>query len=143
MESHGESQWLLTVNILQRPAKKARAEDKDVTWTELPDDPTWNPDSGLGGWAFLDPTSFRYYLPAAMVVIIRQDSDGLFLFDTSITSSDRRASLLNLRQKMCVKRFLQYMGVSRGFAYMQIKEFGWISALNSSWGQTRNDSPDH
>jgi hypothetical protein len=43
----------------------AHRED-DRSWREVAGDPGWDPDAGIGGWAFLDGVGLRYYLAAAM-----------------------------------------------------------------------------
>ena len=40
--------------------------DDDRSWRDVVRDPGWDPDSGMGGWPFLDGIGFRYYLAAAM-----------------------------------------------------------------------------
>ena len=43
----------------------ARTRDTDRHWTELLSTEAFYP-SGIGGFCFLDPIGFRYYLPAAL-----------------------------------------------------------------------------
>jgi hypothetical protein len=40
--------------------------EDDGSWRDVASDPGWDPDSGVGGWPFLDSIGFRYYLAAAM-----------------------------------------------------------------------------
>lgn len=95
----------------------ARAQDRDARWQDLLDDPEWRPDMGVGGWSFLDAIGFRYYLPAGMVAAVRQGWDSGIISHLQLPEGDLREwqhdkwSLLNLPQRRCVKRFLQYMGV--------------------------------
>lgn len=54
---------------------RARLEDTDRSWEELVDDPRWGPDTGWGGYSFLDAIGFRYYLAPAMVRAVRSGQD--------------------------------------------------------------------
>lgn len=44
----------------------ATHREDDRSWQEVARDAGWDPDSGIGGWAFLDGIGVRYYLAAAM-----------------------------------------------------------------------------
>lgn len=102
--------------------RAARAQDTDRNWTELIDDPQWNA-PGIGGFSFLDPAGFRYYLPAAMIRSIRDDWQGDLTFHLTLPSNPanphhnlrmgnhriERWSSLNERQCKCIARFLRYM----------------------------------
>jgi hypothetical protein len=48
-----------------------RERDTEQSWEDLVDDPTWNADIGIGGFSFLDPIGFRYYIAPAMVRELR------------------------------------------------------------------------
>lgn len=122
----------------------ARAKDRDSRWQDLLDDPNWNPEAG-GRWSFLDAVGFRYYLPAAMVRAVRQGWDSGVLFHLRLPEGDLRGytqsqwTLLNLPQRLCVKRFLQYMGVVSGCRTEMSEEYGWFAALRSYWGRLPDD----
>jgi hypothetical protein len=95
--------------------REARASDHDTHWSQLVDDPNWDPDMGIGGWCFLDPIGTRYYLPAGMKrgirdgwaesLQLRLTFDGGELDEWSLG----KLSLLNERQNKCVALFIQYM----------------------------------
>ncbi len=111
----------------------AKALDTDANWEQVETNPEWNPDSGWGGWAFLDPIGFRYYLPAAMMRCLRSGHDeGIashltlpesWSFPTFNSDLSREAfyqnqsrdhtleqwSALDKNQRSCVKKFLLYM----------------------------------
>jgi len=120
---------------------EARAKDRDTRWQDVLDDPNWNPDRGVGGWSFLDAIGFRYYLPAAMVLAVRQGWDVGILFYLNLPEGDLREwkhdkwSMLNLRQRLCVRRFLQYMGIVSAWRKAEDDEYGWFDALRSYWGK--------
>jgi hypothetical protein len=61
--------------------KAARAKDTDRRWTELIDGDGFF-ECGIGGFCFLDPIGFRYYLPAAICISLRKRRDTAFTFNT-------------------------------------------------------------
>ncbi len=121
------------------PAERAaaRASDTDQSWQEVANNPNWDPDQSYGGFSFLDPLGFRYYLPAAMVRAIHDGYDfGLGVVLTLSKEPDMQRwnaekwSLLNRRQRLCIKRFLQYMLHANTFGSAACKE-----ALDQYWGR--------
>jgi hypothetical protein len=57
--------------------KAARAKDPDQHWTELLNREDFYP-SGIGGFCFLDPIGFQYYLPAAICLALAKREDTVF-----------------------------------------------------------------
>ena len=124
--------------------------EHDMRWQDLVDDLNWKPSPGLGGFAFLDAIGFRYYLPVQMTRCVRDGWDdgnisiGWRLGGTEEGASDQdkqRWSLLDLRQRLCVKRFLQYMNVVNPVDTLGIATHDpsqWQTALDNYW----NDVPD-
>src|SRR5687767_9365526 len=55
----------------ERAQEQARAEDTERCWEDLVDDPSWRHEVGAGGFPFLDPIGFRYYIAPAMIRCIR------------------------------------------------------------------------
>jgi|LauGreDrversion4_2_1035121.scaffolds.fasta_scaffold108745_2 hypothetical protein len=55
----------------------ARSRDTDRHWTELLSTEAFYP-SGIGGFCFLDPIGFRYYLPAALCLSLQKTQDTVF-----------------------------------------------------------------
>jgi hypothetical protein len=117
---------------------RARALDTDTHWTELVDDPTWDPDTSYGGWSFLDPIGFRYYLPVAMIRGVNCGSSGLWSGPLTLPNDHFRLwtlnkwSALDRRQRLCVARFVRYMMLRGendpiGFASC------WRKAYESYW----------
>lgn len=131
----------------------ARKRDHDTDWTQLIDDKTWNPGSGLGGYSFLDPIGFRYYLPPAMIRTIRSGTDEGIQFHLIIhrPGEDLRdyglnqVSLLTADQRRAVARFLRYMidldesrarGSSPPDSELYLDEAtDWRKAFDSHWSQ--------
>lgn len=52
---------------------KVRKAEKNTEWQSLVDDPTWDPFPGSGGFTFVNPAGFHYYLPPALVRFLRGD----------------------------------------------------------------------
>lgn len=120
---------------------RARASDTDRAWTELVDDPEWRPDSGWGGFSFLDAIGFRYYLPAAMLRSVREGENAGIKFhltvpprgDTLRQHGLEQLSLLNQRQARCVARFIRFMIEWRKLEGGGLDEEWWGEALASHW----------
>ena len=92
----------------------ARRRDADVSWQMLLNDPRWDPEPGVGGFGFLSAESFRYYLPAALIRLLRTGNAGALVLDRICTARDPSSSFfdlweaLNERQRDCVDRVVAY-----------------------------------
>lgn len=114
----------------------ARAKDADQSWMELANDSKWDVGPGMGGFSFLDPIGFRYYLPAAMIRTIQSEDDpaSAISLDQILTLDDTEVGprkldqwqLLNERQRRCVARFLRFMIALTDSKY-------WRAAYDSHW----------
>ena len=115
--------------------------DTDTRWQDLADDPNWYHASGNGGFCFLDPIGFRYFLPAAMIQAIRSSYNEGIQFHLTIASDDRRehhlnkVSLLDNRQMQCVRRFIEYMIAVSEAQEQEFEVDAWREALESYWKQ--------
>ncbi len=116
--------------------------EHDVRWHDLVDDPDWNPSPGLGGFGFLDAVGFRYYLPVQMIRCVHDGRDeGNIPFsvrlegpEDALPSREREQwSLLDLRQRRCIKRFLQYMNTVNPFGCDDSSFSRWDRALDGYW----------
>jgi hypothetical protein len=123
-----------------------RIDDPDGDWIEVADDPSWRIDLGFAMFSFLDPIGYRYYLPAAMSVVVR-GGDGecvqftLTLFDTYYKDSVlEHWSLLDNRQRLCVRHFIEYMIKERDALGDDLESESWTQALDSYWKHFR-ESP--
>lgn len=120
---------------------EARAWDTESHWTELVDDRTVIVECDAC-WFFLDPIGFRYYLPVALIRSLyynraQHSRDYGIQFHLTL-SEDRRErflhkwSLLDLRQRRCIRRFIKYM-----IAYHKndggSEWEGWQASLDSYW----------
>lgn len=89
--------------------------DTDACWEDLVENRDWRPDAGVGGWAFLDATGFRYYLPAGMIRAVDGQADFAYYLRCEDDESEypdfklSKWTLLDDRQQRCVARFLRYM----------------------------------
>lgn len=94
---------------------RARLKDTDQSWTELATNENWDAGPGTGGWSFLDPIGFRYYLPAAMIRELCGASNAFTCHSLDQVLSPRPRtdekdwSLLNDRQLRCVARFVRFL----------------------------------
>jgi hypothetical protein len=95
----------------------ARKQDTESGWEDLVSDQEWITDKMYGGFCFLDPIGFRYYLPAAMVRGINEGTDFLHFHlrptrpvnpEEGVDSIDEQTSLLTVEQKRCVAHYLLY-----------------------------------
>lgn len=122
----------------------ARALDKDASWTQLVDDPKWNPEPGIGGFSFMDAIGFRYYLPAAMIRCVRSGHDEGIQFHLDVGGSTEelhahnvaRVAALDQRQRRCVAMFLRYM-VAVSSQQDDYEAKAWLAALDSHWAEAK------
>jgi hypothetical protein len=129
IDSHGTS----------KECAVARASDKDTQWQQVVDDLNWSPDSGVGGFNFLDPIGYRYYLPAAMTCVIFGRDNGMLPYHLTASGPNDEFrmelwSLLNAEQRRCVRRFLEYMARTEED---ETDAELWSDALDSYWKLAR------
>jgi len=121
-----------------------RGWDRDRKWQDLPDDTNWDPENGWH-WSFLDAIGFRYYLPAAMVFVMRKGRDTDFIFQLTAIKGDyldyREAqwALLNLPQRLCIKHFMQYMGIVTAYRQAESDPRGWFASI-PYWEKTGDET---
>jgi len=114
----------------------ARKSDPDQSWAEVVDDPHFTVQACQGGFAFLNAIGTRYYLPAAMVWVIRTgdcESLGFHLtLDPRFREHQlRQWSLLDNPQSRCIARFIRFMmEVDRRQGH---SDQMWALAMESHW----------
>ena len=129
-------------------AKNARASDADRNWMELADS-DWDIGPGFGGFAFLDAIGFRYYLPAAMIRTLHdgEAAGRCWGIEQPLTLQKGKKpsaqemreyrlaqwSLLDLRQRRAVARFLQFMVAWNESTENWIEMEHWQKAYESYW----------
>ena len=124
---------------------EARSRDLDTHWTQLVDDPNWHCEPGVGGFTFLDPIGFRYYLAPGLVRIVRDinATDGIDLeFRLGIGTDEpseylkSQHSLLDTRQRKCIARCLLFFereaattSCDNGVQVLEFLDAGWSQYL--------------
>lgn len=94
-----------------RTREEARTLDIESRWQDLVDDKRWHHEPGVGGFNFLDPIGFRYYIAPAMIRCIREDGGEFSSYALNIDGDFKRelVSLLNARQADAVAQFIRLM----------------------------------
>ena len=113
--------------------------DRDSRWQDLLSDPEWDPEPGVGGYSFLDPIGFRYFIAPGMIRSVEAGYDrgvtfhlrmpgkepkdlrnhpdlahlavklAAFSHDSRVAHRLETWSLITAEQGRVVARFLQYM----------------------------------
>lgn len=115
--------------------EQARGQDVDRCWEELVDDSAWTGPTSIGGFSFLDPIGFRYYLAAEIVRATRGSDGGFLSFHLNIESEYEReqVSLLNREQAYAVARFVRFM-IAVETAGGDVRSASeWSTAYKSHW----------
>lgn len=141
----------------EKELRAARATDTDQHWPALVNSAMWRHNNIE--WSYLDAEGFRYYLPAGMIheAFIDPDSPATDLLGSLTFSKPskrpdhdlrehtlKKWSLLNDRQRRCVKRFLQFKAACAAIEHERyIREHppnrpytyqsGWAKAIDSYW----------
>ena len=94
-----------------RTREQARAEDTERTWEELVDDSNWNHETGMGGFNFVDPIGFKYYIAPAMIRCVRDGGSEEVSYALGVTGdfTRERLSLITPRQAHVIARFIRLM----------------------------------
>ena len=106
----------------------ARKKDTDQRWTELIDGDGFR-ECGIGGFCFLDPIGFRYYLPAAICISLTKRLDVAFTpnsldfhFQTDSNVRPRNMELFDEAQLRAIAEYL------------------WFQFAESEWGRQSDGS---
>jgi len=93
-------------------SEASRFEEHDAHWWEVPDDLLWRCSAPF---AFLEPQSFLYYLPAYMSWFVKTQgspnsfsSESLLYYLADAHRGGQLARLLDSPQRSTVKEFLEY-----------------------------------
>lgn len=121
--------------------ERARAEDREGSWEELVDDPAWHIGAGMGGYVFLDPVGFRYYIAPGLIRCIRGELDHSLDWPLNIkdTFSREKICLFSPAQKDAVARAIRFL-----IALYESQEFdpeSWVTAHESYWRDWRARPP--
>lgn len=118
----------------------ARATDTETRWEDLVDDPTWNEEVGVGGFSFLDPIGFAYYLAPAMIRATRSGEGEELVYHLSIDNPWKKNKILSIQsaQARAVARFVRFMVLVHevaGGKTVGEKIYGeeWQAAFEGHW----------
>lgn len=118
-----------------RTRKQARALDTESRWEDLVDHKNWHHQVGIGGFNFLDPIGFRYYIAPAMIRCIRADGGEFVSYALDVDSDYQRAlvGLLNAEQAHAVARFVGLMIAVHAAKQDDIYGKPWSDAYERYW----------
>lgn len=115
----------------------ARRSDKDGHWSELLDDPSWDPFPGTGGFCFINLEGFRYYLPPAMIRLLRNTSDewfpGHLLVHINEWVRHPADAWWTKSQLRCIAKYI-------GFMARYDQHHSWVSAWKHRWRKHLTDA---
>lgn len=122
---------------------EARARDTDTSWEDLVGNPNWKPSLGTGGFSFLDPIGFAYYLPAAMTRAILDGWGESTAFALTVNPPGHGLRDYRLEQwramdeghGRAIAKFLRYMIALTEHRGDEVDADTWRDALNSHWAQ--------
>jgi hypothetical protein len=109
--------------------------DKDMNWTELVDDPKWQPFPGVGGFSFIDQIGFQYYLPATMIRFIYGDITEYYpghllkYIERFVTRED---PAWTSAQQQAIARFILFMAANDP---ADESRWVWETALKTRWNE--------
>lgn len=115
---------------------EARQQDTDARWEDLVDDPNWfAEDFCIGGWNFLDPIGFRYYLAPAMIRALRRGGNEPLSYALCADGDFGReqVSLLTSSQLHTTARFVWFMIRTHNAANDHIYGEAWNHAYRAFW----------
>jgi hypothetical protein len=94
-----------------RTREEARALDTERCWEDLVDDPAWDHEAGMGGFNFLDPIGYRYYIAPAMIRCVREGGGESVSFALDVSGDFKRGlgGLITPRQAHVIARFIRLM----------------------------------
>jgi hypothetical protein len=118
-----------------RTPEQARAEDTEGCWEELIDDPEWHHEVGMGGFNFLDPIGFRYYLAPTMVRCVR-DGGGEFIsyaLYAGVEWKKEQLSLITGQQAHVIARFVRLMIAIHAAIGDDLSREQWSQVYRCHW----------
>lgn len=123
--------------------EQARSLDTEPRWEDLVDDPNWHHDLTFGGFSFLDPIGFRYYIAPTMIRYIRHG--GGYLFSGHLTIEDdskkERVSLITTEQAHAIARFVRLMIAEDAAVGGDIYSEPWSHAYRVYWRSRDRGTP--
>ena len=122
---------------------EARALDTEQRWEDLVDDPSWDHQPGIGGFNFLDPIGYRYYIAPAMIRCIRKRCGEFVSYALGIDGDFKRGrvSLVDARQAHVIARFVRFMIAVHAAADDEIYGRAWRDAYLGYWKDYDRGTP--
>ena len=126
-----------------RTREQARLEDTETAWEELVDDPSWQHEVGMGGFNFLDPIGYRYYIAPAMIRCIREGGGEVISYALDVSGDFKRGlvSLINPNQAHVIARFIRLMIAIHKAVGDEIFGASWIFAYKIHWREWDRGTP--
>lgn len=110
----------------------ARSRDSETHWRELVDRIEWVPFRGVGGFSFLDPIAFRYYLAPTLLRFLRGEVTHWYpghLLSVFDSHAPDPSSAWTASQRRAIARFISFMARHDSFD----DDGAWNSALDKTW----------
>lgn len=92
-----------------REYREAGEKDREKSWEVLIDPEKWKPHPSWGGFHFIDPIGFRYYVAPAMIRMLTDEREAVLR--PELLDDDRLGlfAALNSKQSRCIADYLEWM----------------------------------
>lgn len=122
----------------------ARERDRESCWEDLVDDPEWEHEAGIGGFYFLDPVGYRYYIAPAMIRCARIGYGEFIGYALTIDNEFMQSlvTLINPDQRSAIARFVRFMITTHDAADDEIYGRSWKEAYQLFWKEWDTGSRD-
>jgi hypothetical protein len=115
-------------------ARRGGVQNKaERRWEDLVDDPDWEHESGIGGFNFLDPIGFAYYIAPAMIRCTREGG-GEFVGYALLHRHDLMGQITPV-QEHAIARFVRCMIAAHDAQGDEIYGRDWKDAYRNYWAQ--------
>ena len=92
-----------------REYREAGEKDRERSWDVLVDPEKWKPHPSWGGFSFIDPIGFRYYVAPAMIRMLTIEGEQVLHLSVLERDDPELFSALNSRQSRCIASYLEWM----------------------------------
>lgn len=114
----------------------ARRSETDSHWSELVDQPDWQPFPGIGGFNFINAEGFQYYLPPTIIRFLRGDISewfpGHLLEFINRFTAPRLIVRWSESQLRAISRFIAFMACHDKDELVE-SENAWADAMKQRW----------
>lgn len=116
----------------------ARRSDTDTRWSELVDDPEWQPFPGFGGFSFINVEGFMYYLPPTMIRFLCGDNSewypGHLLGVIGGFTEPHLLDFWSEQQLRAIARFISFMARHDPVLLLSPEDPNpWAHAIDARW----------